>query len=130
MEVISSSRKLLYFLSFFFLYILLTLEFLVLVNQILSATIGNIVLSDHTPVDITNSCSLKRYSNNSLLNNEGYCEYIRTVIKEFREFNEGSIDDVVIIIISFFIRGCLIQYSSLIKLLKLEQDIKELEKQH
>ena len=69
-----------------------------LVSQTLSATIGNIVLTDHAPVDIAisfteNTKSTMRWRfNNLLLNSEEYCEYIRTVIKEFWEFNEGSID--------------------------------------
>uniref|UniRef100_A0A3Q2WM99 Uncharacterized protein n=1 Tax=Haplochromis burtoni TaxID=8153 RepID=A0A3Q2WM99_HAPBU len=67
----------------------------------------------------------------------GHCEYIREMMKEFWECNEGSIDDVGLTWDAFkaYLRGHIIQYSSLIKkaqrddLLKLEQDIKELEKQ-
>ena len=94
-----------------------------LVRQTLSATVGNIVLTDHAPVDIAisiteNTKSTMRWRlNNLLLNSEEYCEHIRNVIKEFWEFNEGSIDDIGITWDAFkaFVRGRLIQYSSRIK---------------
>lgn len=115
-----------------------------LVSQTLSATIGNIVLTDHAPVDIAISATENIKStvrwrlNNLLLNCEDYCDYMRKVMKEFWEFDDGLADDIGITWDAFkaFVRGRLIQYSSRIKkaerdrLQKLEQDINELEKQH
>lgn len=114
-----------------------------LVCQTVGSSIGNIVVTDHAPIDLVLSSiesvkpSPRWRLNNSLLQ-KGYCEYIRIRMNEFWECNEGSLDDVGMTWDAFkaFLRGCLIQYSSSIKkaqrdkMLKLEPDIKDLEKQH
>lgn len=108
-------------------------------SQIVGCSIGNIAVTDHVPILSSNVKPSPRWClNNSLLKNKGHCEYIREMMKEFWECNEGSIDDVGLTWDAFkaYLSGRIIQYSSLIKkaqrddLLKLEQDIKELEKQH
>uniref|UniRef100_A0A3Q3BMD1 Endonuclease/exonuclease/phosphatase domain-containing protein n=1 Tax=Haplochromis burtoni TaxID=8153 RepID=A0A3Q3BMD1_HAPBU len=113
-------------------------------SQTIGSSIGNIAVSDHAPIDLVLSGtdnikpSPRWCLNNSLLKNKGHCECIREMIKEFWLHNEGSIDDVGMTWDAFkaYLRGRLIQYGSLIKkaerdkLMKLEQDIKELEKQH
>uniref|UniRef100_A0A3P9DFP2 Reverse transcriptase domain-containing protein n=1 Tax=Maylandia zebra TaxID=106582 RepID=A0A3P9DFP2_9CICH len=115
-----------------------------LASQTIGSSIGNIAISDHAPIDLvlTDTDNIKpspRWRlNNSILKNKGHCECIREMIKEFWLYNEGSIDDVGMTWDAFkaYLRGRLIQYCSLIKkaerdkLMKLEQDIKELEKQH
>ena len=53
--------------------------------------------------------TIRWHLNNLLLYREEYYEYIRKVIKEFGEFNEGSVDDIGITWDAFkaFIRGVL-----------------------
>lgn len=82
--------------------------------------------------------SIKWCFNNGMLNREENCKYIKSEMQEFWEHNEGSIEDHGVTWDAFksFLRGRIIQRSSFIKkaesqkLLKLEQDIKKLEKQH
>lgn len=115
-----------------------------LVDQVQGATIGNIAMTDHAPVDlvlipIENVAREPRWRfNNFMLNREGDCTLIRTMMSEFWEFNEGSISDTGVMWDAFkaYVRGRLIQYSALVKraetkqMMKLEQDIKGLEKEH
>ena len=115
-----------------------------LVGQTIGSSIGNIVVTDHAPIELllsskdTVPSSPRWRLNNSLLHNENYCEYIRLKMSEFWECNEGSIEDVGLTWDAFkaYLRGCLIQYSSLMKkaqreeILRLENDIKALEKEH
>lgn len=76
--------------------------------------------------------------NNCMLNREDNRNFIKSEIQEFWEHNEGSIEDHGIIWDAFksVLRGRIIQRSSLLKkaenqrLLKLDQEIKTLEKQH
>lgn len=115
-----------------------------LVNQVVGATIGNIVVTDHAPVDLVlspqeNEEKVFRWRfDNYRLNGEEYCAFVRTVMGEFWEFNEGSVSDSGVMWDAFkaYVRGRLIQHSALAKrvenekMLKLDKDIKELEKRH
>lgn len=115
-----------------------------MVSQVLNSTIGNIVLSDHAPVDIVfhpfdrAEKSMRWRFNNCMLNREENCNFIQSEMQEFWEHNEGSTEDHGVMWDAFksFLRGRIIQRSSFIKkaesqrLLKLEQDIKKLKKQH
>uniref|UniRef100_A0A3Q2QFH5 exodeoxyribonuclease III n=1 Tax=Fundulus heteroclitus TaxID=8078 RepID=A0A3Q2QFH5_FUNHE len=115
-----------------------------MVSQVLSSTIGNIVLSDHAPVDIVlhplerAEKSMRWRFNNCMLNGEENCNFIKSEMQEFWKHNEGSIEDHGVMWDAFksFLRGRIIQRSSFIKkiesqrLLKLETDIKLLEKQY
>lgn len=97
-----------------------------LVSQTVGSSFGNIVVTDHAPIELVLSStesvkpSLRWYLNNSLFQNKDYCEYIRKRMSEFWECNEGSIDDVGMTWDAFkaFLRGCLIQCSSSIKKLR------------
>lgn len=115
-----------------------------LVNQVADSMIGNIVLSDHAPVELVVSSmedgqqSVRWRFNNSMLNSEASCAYIKIIFSEFWQFNEGSIDDSGIMwdACKAYVRGRLIQYSALLKkaekqkLIELDQEIKTLSKQH
>uniref|UniRef100_A0AAY5KU42 Reverse transcriptase domain-containing protein n=1 Tax=Esox lucius TaxID=8010 RepID=A0AAY5KU42_ESOLU len=111
-----------------------------LVCQVQSASIGNIVL---TPVDVVFTTSNYKKNtrwrfNNSLLQNETSCSFIQTAIDEYWLFNDGSVPDPGTTWDAFkaFLRGRLIQHCSLCKrlerekLVKLEEKISTLKKQH
>lgn len=86
-----------------------------LVSQVQSASIWNIVLSDHAPVDVViltvnNKKNSRWRFNNLLLQNEISCSFIQTVMDEYWLYNEGSVSDPGITWDAFkaFLRGRLI----------------------
>ena len=114
-----------------------------LVSKTVTASIGNIVLSDHAPVEVmlgTGSLSetprCRWRLNTSLLQNEKSCNFIGKEILEYWEFNEGSTSNPGLEWDTFkaCLRGRLIQHCSFLKKqsntrrLELEEEIKDLEK--
>lgn len=113
-----------------------------LVSTTVTASIGNIVLSDNALVEVLlGAASLSETPrshwrlNTSLLQNEKSCNFIRKEILECWEFNEGSTSNPGIEwdALKVCLRGRLIQHSSYLKrqttirLLELEKEIKDLE---
>ena len=123
-------------------YFLISKQLVPIVEQ---TSIGNIVITDHGPVDMTlrfKSESERRSTrwrlNTCQLQNENSCQFIRQQILDYWEINEGTVDDPGVVWDAFkaYLRGRLIQHSSFLKkqasdqLSKLEAEIKDLEREY
>ena len=114
-----------------------------LVSTVIAASVGNIVLSDHAPVEVVLGSKAESETprghwrlNTSLLKNDKSCDFIKKEILEYWEFNEGSASNPGLEWDAFkaCLRGRLIQHSSYLKKqaairsFELEKEIKDLEK--
>lgn len=69
-------------------------------GQTIGLSIGNIVVTDHAPIELLLSSrekvrpSPRWHLNNSLLHNKSCCKYMKLKMKEYWECNEGSLEDV------------------------------------
>uniref|UniRef100_A0A3B5A6X1 Endonuclease/exonuclease/phosphatase domain-containing protein n=1 Tax=Stegastes partitus TaxID=144197 RepID=A0A3B5A6X1_9TELE len=91
-----------------------------LVNHVQNSSIGNIVISDHAPVDIiinsfdSEEKTIRWRFNNSLLQNDASTSFIMSAMEEYWTYNDGSSSDPGTVWDAFkpVLRGRLIQYCS------------------